>query len=125
MIGTGRSSVTIWKWVGLIMLSLAIAMFLRYGIIQPSFIGLQCSDKARPLWCYPREAIILVQVWNGWSFLAFLMLGLFILHQRILWLSLAFMCACFGVILYNTGISSLALLLALYFLGRKHHAIAK
>lgn len=39
--------------------SLAAALAVRYGLIEPEVLGLACKATQAPWWCLPREAIIL------------------------------------------------------------------
>jgi hypothetical protein len=53
---TGRYRATVLAWTAA---SLAAAVALRYGLIEPEALGLVCRAVQAPWWCLPRETIIL------------------------------------------------------------------
>lgn len=112
-------------WLGWIGASLILALTIRYGFIEPSAIGLQCSDPVMPWWCGPREALIFIHVWNGWGIAALLCLLLYMRKRIPALLALGLTFASLGLVLYNTGIASLSFLMALYVLGGRMQNASK
>lgn len=53
---TGHYRMAVLAWTGA---SLAAALAVRYGLIEPEALGLACRAAPAPWWCLPRGAIIL------------------------------------------------------------------
>jgi predicted neutral ceramidase superfamily lipid hydrolase len=98
--------------------SLGTALFLRYGIIQNTPLGLACEAGEASLTCKVRLAVILMFVWNvfGWGALAAAAIQLFRPNVLVFGVGLVFALA--GLVLYNTGASALAIALLLLSLAR-------
>ncbi|HEX2581101.1 MAG TPA: hypothetical protein VHL08_03920 [Dongiaceae bacterium] len=99
-------------------ISLAAALIIRYAVIEPSRVGLQCVTAIRPWWCLPRQALVFVHIGNGWSLLGLAGLALAAWRRRTLPLLAALAFSCLGMILYNTGLSALVFLVGLLLLGQ-------
>jgi hypothetical protein len=104
---------------GLTLLALGAALFLRYGIIQSTPIGLACEAGEQSLTCSVRLAVILLFIRSvfGWTALCASLVQL--LRPNVVALSLGLVSAAFGLVLYNTRMSALAVaLIALSFARR-------
>lgn len=110
-------------WAIVPLVGLALAFWLRYGVIQPEAIGLLCADADPPGWCRPREWLILGQhyeVW-GWIALAGAMVALVVtLPTAVLRvvLGIALLFSAVALVLYNTTLGAIALVLTLLALLR-------
>ena len=54
-------------WIGLLLLGFALAFWLRYGVIQPTDIGITCGQADAPGWCAPRQWLISAQHYRIWG----------------------------------------------------------
>jgi hypothetical protein len=102
----------------------ALALWLRYGVIQPEAIGILCGQVDAPGWCIPRQWLILWQHYNGWGWVALVSaaIGLFVTLPRPLLrivLAIALLFSALALILYNATHGSLALVLTLLALLRR------
>ena len=99
--------------------SLGYALYIRYLAIEQSTVGLACSAGLDTWLCFSRKIAIMLFTYSvfGWSALVIAALNL--LRPSLLLFALALCAACFGVVLYNVGLSSLAVgLLLLSFVRR-------
>jgi hypothetical protein len=94
------------------------ALFLRYGIIQNSVIGVACEGGEESLTCKVRLAVILMFVKGifGWVALASSCVQLW--RPNVVALGTGMVFAVFGLVLYNTRISALAVALLVLSLAR-------
>ncbi|TDQ78610.1 hypothetical protein A8950_3666 [Dongia mobilis] len=109
-----------WPWALLLAACLAVAFWLRYGLIQSTPIGLSCLDAATAPWyCGPREVLVRFNMWAGWSFaaLGFGVLALLTRHRLAIALGLA--AGALGLVLYNAGPAAGGLIMALFALLRR------
>jgi hypothetical protein len=90
--------------------ALGTALFLRYGIIQNSVIGVACEAGEVSLTCKIRLAVILMFIQDAFGWMAVIAAGVQ------LWTSLIF--ALLGLVLYNTRASALAVGLLVVSLAR-------
>jgi len=111
-------------WAAVAACGFALAFWLRYGVIQPEAIGIQCGQVDAPGWCTPRQWLILGQhygVW-GWVALVSAAIGLFVTLPRPLLrivLAIALLFSALALILYNTTLGAVALVLTLLALLRR------
>jgi hypothetical protein len=111
-------------WAAVPLIGFGLAFWLRYGVIQPEAIGLQCAQADAPGWCTPREWLILGQyyeVW-GWVALASAAVALLVtLPQPVLRIALvvALLFSALALVLYNTTLGAIALVLTLLALLRQ------
>lgn len=105
-------------------LGFALALWLRYAVIQPEAIGILCGQMDAPGWCVPRQWLILVQhyeIW-GWVALVCAAVGLFVALPRPLLrvaLGMAVLFSALALILYNATLGSVATVLTLLALLRR------
>jgi hypothetical protein len=104
--------------VPLVVAALGFALFLRYGIIQNTPIGLACEAGEESLTCTVRLAAILLFVvsWFGWTALAAASIQLW--RPNIVTFGVGLVSAAFGLVLYNTRLSALAVALLVLSLAR-------
>lgn len=99
--------------------SLGYALYLRYLAIEQSNVGLACAAGLDTWLCLARHIAIILFTYSvfGWS--AFAIAALNLLRPSLVLFALALGAACFGVVLYNGGLSSLAIGLLLLSFARR------
>lgn len=111
-------------WAAVPAFGFALAVWLRYGVIQPEEIGILCGQADAPGWCTPRQWLILGQyyeVW-GWVALGCAVVGLFVTLPPPLLrmvLVIAGLFSALALILYNTTLGAVAFVLTLLALLRR------
>lgn len=104
----------------LLLLAFAAAIYLRYGLIQSTPIGLSCLDVASAPWyCAPREALVRFNMMAGWSVAALVGGGLALLTRHRLAIALGLLAGAMGLVLYNAGPAAGGLVMALFALLRR------
>ena len=98
--------------------ALGLALFLRYGLIQNTPIGLACEAGEDSFTCTVRLAVILLFVRNafGWTALAAAIVQL-VRPNRIAF-GIGLVAAALGLVLYNLRLSALAVALLMLSLAR-------
>jgi len=112
------------SWAAVPAFGLALAFWLRYGVIQPEKIGILCGQADAPGWCTPRQWLILGQYYEVWGWVALVSaaVGLFATLPASLlriMLAVALLFSALALILYNTTLGALALVLTLLALLRR------
>lgn len=104
--------------VPLVVAALGFALFLRYGLIQNTPIGLACEAGEESLTCTVRLAAILLFVrgWFGWTALAAASIQLW--RPNLVTFGIGLVSAAFGLVLFNTRVSALAVALLVLSLAR-------
>jgi len=99
--------------------SLGYALYLRYFAVEQSSVGLACTAGLDTWLCFTRRIAIALFTYSvfGWSALVIAALNL--LRPSLVLFALALCAACFGVVLYNVGLSSLAVGLLLLSFARR------
>ena len=90
------------------MLAVGYALYLRYRVIEPSIVGLACQAGTNSWFCFARQIAIALFTNSvfGWTALAASVLN-FMRPTPILF-GLGLIAAGFGIVLYNVGLSALA-----------------
>ena len=99
--------------------SLGYALYIRYLAIEQVSVGLTCAAGLETWLCFSRRISIALfeHTVFGWAALAVAALNL--LRPSLVLFTAALAIACFGVVLYNTALSALAIgLLVLSFARR-------
>ncbi|HZP09878.1 hypothetical protein [Methyloceanibacter sp.] len=91
--------------------SLATALFLRYGIIQNTPIGLACEAGEESLTCKVRLAVILMFIQDCFGWTALIAAGVQLWRPNSVALGVGLVFALLGLVLYNTRASALAVTL--------------
>lgn len=104
--------------VPLVIGALSLALFLRYGIIQNTPIGLGCEGGEESFTCTIRLAAILMFTRNvfGWVAVAAALAQLW--RPNIIVFGIGVVFAALGLVLYNTRLSALAVALLVLSLAR-------
>jgi hypothetical protein len=115
-----RSSIfRLWPWALLALASLGVGLYIRYGLIQSTPIGLSCQDAGAPWFCAPRDWVIQFNMIWGWSYAA-LLGGALALAKRWRWaIALGLAAGAAGLVLYNAGPAGAGFILSLSALLRR------
>jgi hypothetical protein len=98
--------------------SLGLAAYLRYQLVEPAAVGLVCDAGAMTPVCIMRRVFIGVFVWNGFGAAALVAAVLALLRPSNILIGAAVIAGFLGVVLYNTQLSALALALLPLVLAR-------
>jgi hypothetical protein len=105
-------------WVASAAVLLALALAVRFLVIEPRGIGIACLGEPAPWWCGPRDIVVAISSGGGWGVAS---LGFGMLALITGWRPLAVL-ACglglWGVVLYNAGAAAFGLLFGLLRLVR-------
>ncbi len=99
--------------------SIGYALYLRYLALEQSSVGLACLAGLDTWLCFTRHIAYLLFSHSvfGWTALALAALNL--LRPSLVLFAAALATACFGVVLYNVGLSSVAVGLLLLSFARR------
>jgi len=102
----------------LVMAAVGLALYLRYDIIQNTPIGLACEAGEQSLTCAVRLAVINLFVRSifGWTAVIAALLQLW--RPNVVTFGIGLLSASFGLVLYNTRLSALAVALLVLSLAR-------
>jgi len=110
-------------WVASAAVVLALALAMRFLVIEPRGIGIACLGEPMPWWCGPRDLLVVISRGGGWGVAS---LGFGMLALITGWRPLAVL-ACglglWGVVLYNAGAAAFGLLFGLLRLARADSGI--
>jgi hypothetical protein len=98
--------------------ALGTALFLRYGIIQNTAIGLACEAGEASLTCKVRLAVILMFIQNNFGWMAVIAAGVQLWRPNLVAFGTGLVFALSGLVLYNTRASALAVALLVLSLAR-------
>jgi hypothetical protein len=98
--------------------AVSAALFLRYSIIQNSEIGVACEAGEKSLVCSLRLGAIRLFVQGLFGWIALLAAGFQLWRPNVLIFGMGIVFALFGLVLYNTRVSALAVALLLLSLAR-------
>lgn len=91
--------------------ALGTALFLRYGIIQNTPIGLACEAGEDSFTCKVRLAVILMFIQDCFGWTALIAAGVQLWRPNSVALGVGLVFAMLGLVLYNTRASALAVTL--------------
>jgi hypothetical protein len=98
--------------------ALGTALFLRYGIIQNSVIGVACEAGEVSLTCKIRLAVILMFIQDAFGWMAVIAAGIQLWRPNTIAFGMSLIFALLGLVLYNTRASALAVALLVLSLAR-------
>jgi hypothetical protein len=107
------------SWGLLVLAGLGAALYLRYGLIQSTPIGLSCLEAGAPWYCGPREALVQFNMMAGWSWAALIGGGLALVTRWRAAIALGLLAGAMGLVLYNAGPAGMGLILTLAALLRR------
>jgi hypothetical protein len=88
--------------------AVSTALYLRYGVIQNTPIGLACEAGEESVLCTVRLAVILLFVRNVFGLVALAAAAVQLWRPNIVALTVGLVSALLGLVLYNTRASALA-----------------
>ena len=99
--------------------SVGYALYLRYLALEQSSVGLACAAGLDTWLCFTRHIAYVLFSYSvfGWAALAVAAVNL--LRPSLVLFMMALSIGCFGVVLYNTGLSSIAVALLLLSFARR------
>ena len=99
--------------------SIGYALYLRYLGIEQTNVGLSCAAGLNTWMCFSRHVAVMLFGYSvfGWAALAVAAINL--LRPSLILFAVALSIACMGVVLYNAGLSSLAVGLLLLSFARR------
>ena len=99
--------------------SLGYALYMRYMAIEQSSVGLACAAGLDTWLCFSRRTAITLFTNSLFGIAAVIIAALNLLRPSLLLFALALATACFGIVLYNIALSSLAAGLLVLSLARR------
>jgi len=88
--------------------SIGYALYLRYLAIEQTPVGLACAAGLDTWLCFSRRIATALFTNSVFGIAALLIAALNLLRPSLVLFAAALAAACFGVVLYNAGLSSLA-----------------
>lgn len=99
--------------------SLGYALYMRYLAIEQTPVGLACEGGLNTWLCFTRHIAIMLFTYSVFGWTALIVAAINLLRPSLLLFAVALSVACFGVVLYNVGLSALALGLLLLSFARR------
>ena len=99
--------------------SLGYALYLRYLAIEQTPVGLACEGGLNTWLCFTRHIAITLFQYSVFGWTALIVAAINLLRPSLVGFAVALSIACMGVVLYNAGLSSLAVGLLLLSFARR------
>ena len=99
--------------------SLGYALYMRYLAIEQTPVGLACAAGQDTWLCFSRHVAIMLFTYSVFGWAALIVAAINLLRPSLLLFAVALSIVCFGVVLYNAGLSALALGLLLLSFARR------
>ena len=99
--------------------SLGYALFMRYLAIEQTPVGLACEGGLNSWLCFTRHIAIVLFTYSVFGWAALIVATLNLLRPSLLLFAVALSISCLGVVLYNVGLSGLAVGLLLLSFARR------
>jgi len=99
--------------------SLGYALFMRYLAIEQTPVGLACEGGLNSWLCFTRRIAIVLFTYSVFGWAALIVAALNLLRPSLLLFAVALSISCLGVVLYNVGLSGLAVGLLLLSFARR------
>ena len=99
-------------------LCVGYAVYLRYLVIEQSTVGLACEAGLRTWLCLTRKVVIALFNYSAFGIAALAAALINLMRPSILLLALGLAAGGFGIVLYNVGLSALAIPLLMLSLAR-------
>jgi hypothetical protein len=99
-------------------LAVGLALYMRYGLVEPSSVGLACESGEVSTACVSRQIFIGMFRHEVFGIVALAATVLALLRPNGLLVGAALACGLMGAVLYNTGLSAIALSLLPLVLAR-------
>lgn len=89
--------------------SVGYAMYLRYLAIEQASVGLACAAGLNTWLCFSRRIVAVLFENSIFGFAALVLAAINLWRPSLILFALSLSVACFGVVLYNVGLASLAI----------------
>ncbi len=89
--------------------ALAAAFALRYGLVEPRDLTIQCDAGGQTFACLVRRVTVGIFLWYGFGLVALGAAVLGLIRPSFLLLAVAGLAGAFGLVLYNTTMAAAAL----------------
>jgi hypothetical protein len=99
--------------------SIGYALYMRYLAVEQSTVGLACQAGLNTWLCFTRRITIVLFTYSVFGWVAVIVAALNLLRPSLVLFGLALAAAGCGVVLYNVGLSSLAVGLLVLSLARR------
>lgn len=99
--------------------SIGYALYMRYLAVEQSTVGLSCQAGLNTWLCVTRQMTIVLFTYSVFGWFALIVATLNFIRPSLVLFAIALAAACFGVVLYNVGLSSLAAGLLVMSLARR------
>jgi hypothetical protein len=99
--------------------SIGFAFYMRYLAVEQSTVGLACQAGLNTWLCSTRQVTIVLFTHSVFGWFALIVAALNFIRPSLILFAIALAAACCGVVLYNVGISSLAVGLLVVSLSRR------
>ena len=99
--------------------SIGYALYMRYLAVEQSAVGLACQAGLNTWLCFTRQITIVLFTYSVFGWVAVIVAALNLLRPSLVLFGLALAAAGCGVVLYNVGLSSLAVGLLVISLARR------
>jgi hypothetical protein len=99
--------------------SIGYALYMRYLAVEQSTVGLACQAGLNTWLCFTRQVTIVLFTYSVFGWVAVIVAALNLLRPSLVLFGLALAAAGCGVVLYNVGLSSLAVGLLVLSLARR------
>jgi hypothetical protein len=99
--------------------SIGYALYMRYLAVEQSTVGLACQTGLNTWLCFTRQITIVLFTYSVFGWIAVIVAALNLLRPSLVLFGLALAAAGCGVVLYNVGLSSLAVGLLVLSLARR------
>ena len=99
--------------------SLGYALYMRYLAIEQTPVGLACEGGLNTWLCFTRHIAITLFQYSVFGWAALIAAAINLLRPSLVGFAVALSIACMGVVLYNAGLTSLAVGLLLLSFARR------
>ena len=99
--------------------SIGYALYMRYLAVEQSTVGLACQAGLNTWLCFTRQITIVLFTYSVFGWVALIVAALNLLRPSLVLFGLALAAASCEVVLYNVGLSSLAVGLLVLSLARR------
>ena len=99
--------------------SIGYALYMRYLAVEQSSVGLACQAGLNTWLCFTRQVTIVLFTYSVFGWFALIEATINFLRPTLVLFAAALAAACFGVVLYNVGLSALAVGLLILSLARR------
>lgn len=99
--------------------SIGYALYMRYLAVEQSNIGLACQAGLNTWLCFTRQITIVLFTYSVFGWFALIVAALNFIRPSLVLFAVALAAASCGIVLYNIGLSSLAIGLLVISLARR------